>query len=46
LIPQVFTGKRFDVDMRQFPLISKIYDQCLSLEAFQTAQPENQPDAP
>ena len=46
LIPQVFNGKRFNVDMSQFPLISKIYDQCLSLEAFQKAQPENQPDAP
>ena len=46
LVPQVFNGKRFNVDMSQFPLISKIYDQCLSLEAFPKAQPENQPDAP
>ena len=45
LIPQVYSAKRFNVDMNQLPLISKIYEQCLSLEAFQKAQPENQPDA-
>lgn len=46
LIPQVFNAMRFHVDLTQFPLISRIYQQCLTLEAFQKAQPQNQVDAP
>lgn len=45
LVPQVYNAHRYNVDMNQFPLISKINEQCLTLEAFQKAQPENQPDA-
>lgn len=45
LIPQVDSAKRFQVDMRKYPNIQKIYDECMSLPAFQAAAPMNQPDA-
>ncbi len=46
LIPQVYNARRFDVDMQQFPAISRIEQQCLDLPAFDAARPENQIDAP
>lgn len=46
LIPQVFSVKRFHVDMQAYPLIRKIESNCLKLEAFQKAGPGNQPDTP
>ncbi len=45
LVPQVYNAKRFGVDMSQYPLISKIADNCNRLPAFERALPENQPDA-
>lgn len=45
LIPQVYNAYRFKLSMQEFPTISKIYEHCLSLEAFQAASPEKQPDA-
>lgn len=45
LVPQVYNAKRFNVDMSKFELISRIYEQCNTLPAFQKALPENQPDA-
>ena len=32
--------------MNQFPLIRRIFDECMKMEAFDRAKPENQPDAP
>ncbi|AYA63757.1 maleylacetoacetate isomerase [Alteromonas sp. RKMC-009] len=46
LVPQVYIAKRFKLDMTPFPLISKIVDNCLALDAFEKARPENQPDCP
>jgi maleylacetoacetate isomerase len=46
LVPQVYSAKRFDVDMSQYPLISKITENCQALEAFALAIPEKQSDAP
>ncbi|NVK55165.1 MAG: maleylacetoacetate isomerase [Alteromonadaceae bacterium] len=46
LVPQVYAANRFGVDMAQFPLISRIYEQCQTLTAFQHAQPEKQVDCP
>ncbi|CAK7357243.1 unnamed protein product [Dovyalis caffra] len=37
---------RFNVDMTQFPLLSRLHDAYSELPAFQNARPENQPDAP
>jgi len=45
LIPQVYNAHRFHVDMSPFPLINKVVENCLSLDAFIKALPENQTDA-
>ena len=45
LIPQIYNGVRWGLDMAQFPRISAINERCLGLETFQAALPENQPDA-
>ena len=46
LVPQVYNAKRFGVDMSPYPNIERINADCLTLEAFDTARPELQPDAP
>ncbi len=46
LIPQMFTSLRFNVDLTDFPLCQKVYQECKSIEAFQKAHPLNQPDSP
>jgi maleylacetoacetate isomerase len=45
LVPQVANARRFKVDLAPFPLIRRIDDDCMKLEAFREAAPENQPDA-
>lgn len=45
LVPQVFNGLRFKVDMNPYPVINRIYAQCNTLEAFAEAKPDVQPDA-
>ena len=45
LVPQVYNAKRWSLDMSTFPIISRINESCLSLEEFERARPENQPDA-
>lgn len=44
LIPQVFSAKRFGVDLSAYPNILKINENALALEEFQAASPERQPD--
>ena len=46
LIPQVYNAARFGCYLSPYPNIQRIYDNCMQLEAFQKAAPENQPDAP
>lgn len=46
LVPQVYNARRWSVDMSPYPIISRIDASCLSLEEFERARPENQPDAP
>jgi maleylacetoacetate isomerase len=46
LVPQVYNAYRWSVDMNQFPLIRRIFDECMKMEAFDLAKPESQPDAP
>lgn len=41
LIPQVYNAKRFEVPLDDYPLIGRINDYCLSLEAFAKASPNN-----
>ncbi len=45
LIPQIYNAERFDVDMARYPILSKINENCLTLDVFEQASPENQPDA-
>lgn len=45
LIPQVESARRFNVDMKRWPVISAIDQACGELDAFQKAAPLAQPDA-
>jgi maleylpyruvate isomerase len=45
LAAQVVNNARFNVDMAPYPTISRIFDACMALPAFQRAAPRNQPDA-
>lgn len=45
LVPQIFNAKRYDVDLSPFPKLMEIFDRCMSLEAFDLAQPSKQPEA-
>lgn len=45
LIPQIYNADRFDIDLSWYPNILKIRDNCMQLDAFDNAKPENQPDA-
>ncbi len=45
LIPQVYNAERFNCPMDAFPNIQRINSNCLKLEAFVQALPENQADA-
>lgn len=46
LIPQLFASQRFEVDITQFKILSKINETCLDAEAFINAHPMRQPDTP
>ncbi|MGI9304608.1 MAG: maleylacetoacetate isomerase [Gammaproteobacteria bacterium] len=45
LVPQVANAGRFGCDLSAFPEIERINAECLLLEAFANAAPDNQPDA-
>lgn len=46
LVPQVFNAMRFDKDpLTRRPTIKRIFETCMSLDAFDRAQPTKQPDA-
>jgi len=46
LVPQVFNARRYpSFDLRPYPTIMRIFDECMKLDAFQRAVPEKQPDA-
>jgi len=44
LVPQIFNGKRFDVNFDGLPLTMGAFDACMKLPAFQQAQPSSCPD--
>jgi maleylacetoacetate isomerase len=44
LVPQVFSARRFNVDVAQFPRVAAIDALCNTLPAFISAHPKNQPD--
>ncbi len=45
LVPQVANANRYKVDLARFPVIRRINEACLELDAFRRSMPENQPDA-
>lgn len=45
LVPQVFNAQRYDCDLKPYPTVMKIFDECMKLDAFIAAQPMRQPDA-
>jgi maleylpyruvate isomerase len=45
LIPQVFNAHRVKCQMERFPTILRIYEACMSSEAFRNAAPGSQVDA-
>jgi maleylacetoacetate isomerase len=46
LVPQLYNARRFSVDLTPYPTIRRIGEHCSTLQAFDTARPEAQPDAP
>lgn len=44
LVPQVFNAHRYPLDLTPYPTILRIYETCMNLPAFATADPRNQPD--
>lgn len=45
LVPQVANAQRMQCDLSAMPVIRRINDACLALEAFVSASPSRQPDA-
>jgi maleylacetoacetate isomerase/maleylpyruvate isomerase len=45
LVPQIFNAKRYNSDLTPFPTVMRVFDACMKLEAFERAQPAQQPDA-
>ena len=45
LIPQVYNANRFGISLESYPRIRHVASQCMSLQPFQNAAPENQVDA-
>ncbi|XP_055344181.1 probable maleylacetoacetate isomerase 1 [Paramacrobiotus metropolitanus] len=45
LAPQMFSARRFGVDVNKFPVATSIYKNLLEVEAFRKTHPFNQPDA-
>jgi maleylpyruvate isomerase len=46
LVPQLYSARRFGVDLAPFPALRRIEEACLALAPFQAAHPDRQPDAP
>ena len=46
LVPQIRNALIFGVDMKRFPIISKINEYLLTMDAFKRTHPSEQPDYP
>jgi maleylacetoacetate isomerase len=44
LVPQVVNSERYRLDLSPFPTLARIYANCMQLDAFAAAHPNNQPD--
>jgi maleylpyruvate isomerase len=45
LIPQLYSARRFHVDVNPYPTLLAVESACAALPAFQAAHPDRQPDA-
>jgi maleylpyruvate isomerase len=45
LVPQVVNAANYKLDMTPYPTISRIFDACMKLPAFEAAHPRHQADA-
>lgn len=46
LVPQVYNARRYELPLDNYPIITQIEQNCLKLDCFADASPENQPDTP
>ncbi len=44
LVPQAVNSERYNLDLSPYPTVSRIYANCMRLDAFSAAHPNNQPD--
>lgn len=44
LVPQVFAAKRYNIDMKNYPLINSVISELNTLPEFMQAMPKKQPD--
>jgi maleylacetoacetate isomerase/maleylpyruvate isomerase len=45
LVPQIFNAKRFECRLDHVPTVMRVFDECMRLPAFDSAQPSRCPDA-
>jgi maleylacetoacetate isomerase len=45
LVPQVFNAQRYQCDLAAYPMVMRVFAECMKLDAFDRAQPSKQPDA-
>ncbi len=45
LVPQIFNARRYDCDLSPYPETMRAFEACMKLDAFDRAQPAQQPDA-
>jgi maleylpyruvate isomerase len=45
LVPQVFNAQRYNCDLKPYPTVMRLHEECMKLDAFIRAQPSKQPDA-
>lgn len=44
LVPQVVNTERYRIDLTPYPTLVRIFDNCMKLEPFIAAHPNNPPD--
>ena len=44
LVPQVVNAERYRLDLAPYPTITRIFETCMTLDAFAAAHPQRQPD--
>ncbi len=46
IVPQLYSARRFGVDVAAYPTLQRIEGNCIAVDAFRSAHPDQQPDAP